>query len=136
MPFTLPAPTTNVNGWAPIWANFLALAGAAFNTPSGTGFLHITGGVVDPTALSITKSIQAGAIAIAAGTSSNTYSLPLSVVVAKSFIVFGGFTVNSAGSSLNDMPYVVLTNTSTVTATRNSAGGDVTTVAFTVVEFN
>src|SRR5208282_3642984 len=33
MPFTLPAPTTNVNGWAPIWANFLAIV-SALNTPA------------------------------------------------------------------------------------------------------
>ena|SRR5208282_1472028 len=118
MPFTLPAPTTNVNGWAPIWANFTTIA----------AFLNALN-------VSVIKTIQPGTITIVAGVATNTFTLGTAVTVAKAFIVFGGFTVNAASND-TDMPYVVLTNATTVTATRNSAGGNITTVAFTVVEFN
>src|SRR5208282_2024728 len=119
MAFTLPAPTTwgQVAQSQPAWKNFVALA-AAINgipgTPTGTGFLHITGGVVDPAALSITKSIQPGTITIGAGASSNTFTLGTAVTVANAFVAFGGFTTSAAGNFL-DTCTVVLTNSTTVT---------------------
>src|SRR5271166_2687779 len=119
MPFTLPAPTTNVNGWAPIWANFTAIA----------AFLNALN-------VSAIKTIQAGIITIGAGVSSNTFTLPTSVTVAKAFVVFDGWTATADTRPATDSPYVQLTNANTVTATRNSAGADTTTVTFTVVEFN
>jgi hypothetical protein len=83
------------------------------------------------------KSIQAGTITINSNTTSNTATIS-SVSTAKSFVLYGG---NSGGDSSgggnpsSDAGHVVLTNATTVTATRLGVGNNMI-LAYTVVEFN
>lgn len=81
------------------------------------------------------KSIQRGTIQINSGTASNTATIS-SVTTAKA-------TLNCLGSSSTDtavgaaaMAYLVLTNGTTVTATRASTAAAATIVSYEVVEYN
>ena len=77
------------------------------------------------------KSIQSGVISITSATS-DTATIS-AVDTDKSFVLFNGFS--SDFDSFVMTPYVVLTNATTVTATRDSGGANTTSVAFTVVEY-
>ncbi len=80
---------------------------------------------------SIIKSIQPFSIAITSGLSSATATIS-AVTTANCFIQWDGFITD--GYTGTRMPHAVLTNTTTVTASVNAAGGDMT-VSGTVVEF-
>lgn len=75
------------------------------------------------------KSIQSGTIVVS--TTSNTATIS-AVVVANSFVQYGGETTTANDNGTN--AYVELTDTTTVTATRDTATGT-TTVSYTVVEY-
>ena len=82
---------------------------------------------------SVINSIQPKTITISSGQTTGTTAIT-AVNVNKAFVAFGGFTV-SAASGDNDMPYVQLTSSILLTATRSSGGTNTTTVACTVVEY-
>lgn len=81
------------------------------------------------------KSIQAGTIDITSTSASATATIT-AVVTAKSFVVFGG-AVCTVGTPTfeNTNAHVVLTNTTTVTATRRAPTASTTQVSYSVVEF-
>ena len=137
MPFTLPALTTDqpLGVFAAIWANFKALAAATFTTPTGTGFVHVTGGVLDGAALSIIKSMQKVSITIANTATTGTATIT-AVNLSNAFVAYGGSTIDANDTNPKDyMATVALTNTTTVTATRTGGANNVV-VAATVVEYN
>lgn len=88
---------------------------------------------------SVIKSITP--ISITYGSSATTATQTISaVVVAKSVVVWGGETFGTAGSRLLNASELVLTNTTTVTATRASgvdasANDSPGTVTGAIVEF-
>ena len=102
-----------------LWADkvFEALQGTTSSTSTGSS------GVIN--------SIQRGTIAVANGTSSNTATIT-AVVVANTELRQLGQT--TAAASTNDMVYLVLTNTTTITATRVGTSG-VTTISWELTEY-
>jgi hypothetical protein len=84
-------------------------------------------------ASTVINSIQSGTIVISSGYTSATASIT-AVVVAKSYVVYQGTTYDSGYTQQNYLASLSLTNTTTVTATRNSSNGTLT-VGYTVVEF-
>ena len=81
------------------------------------------------------RSVQQGTIAV--GTSSITATATItSVSTSRSFVVPGGYTMNSAAATLNsNYVSLELTNATTVTATRGSTGNSVSVdVRYAVVE--
>lgn len=95
----------------------------------GSGGSAFTGG-----AAAIVKSIQSGTIVLANGVASNTSTLPSAVVVANAVVIYGGQTSGVTAQSASAMAKLVLTNTTTVTATRISTTNAMT-ISFTVIEF-
>lgn len=80
------------------------------------------------------KSIQRGTITIAAAESSNTATIS-SVDTNKAFVLYGGHTFSGTSSAFSSLAAnVVLTNATTVTASRVGTNND-TILAYTVVEF-
>lgn len=80
------------------------------------------------------KSIQAFSITIASGSTSNTAAIS-SVTTNNAIIIFGGCEGDDGASAGRDYTYVTLTNSTTVTANRNSGTSATSTVKGTVVEF-
>jgi len=79
------------------------------------------------------KNVQRGTISIIGLVTSNTATIN-SVNTSKTMINYLGNTTNVASNLYN--PYLTLTNSTTVTAQRNSAtSGAVTTVSYEVIEF-
>lgn len=88
-------------------------------------------GSVAPTAY--VTSVQRGSITIANGSSSNTATI--SAVGTLAWVQFNGFTCSSATSqSAIIAPRVTLSNTTTVTANRNSADAGTIIVYFEVID--
>lgn len=79
--------------------------------------------------------VQAGSIALT-GTS-GTYTLPVAVDTSRTVLVYGGAWSSqiTAQVGTEDNAYITLTNSTTVTATRNTAAGTLT-IYFTAVEWN
>lgn len=71
-----------------------------------------------------TKSIQRGVISLAT-TASGTATLSPSVDTSKTRLRFNGWSVTGAALDANMFPTVVLTNSTTVTATRGGSSGTV-----------
>ncbi|MGE3278034.1 MAG: hypothetical protein AB7O67_23225 [Vicinamibacterales bacterium] len=90
---------------------------------------------------SVIKSIQRGTITLTAAQSSNTATLSTSVTTANALAVFGGFTADTAVGFTNASTQklfiqVVLTDSTTVTASRNAAATtDSVVVPYQVIEF-
>ena len=85
--------------------------------------------------LSSIKSIQRGTITIT-DDSSNTATIT-AVDTAKSFVSWGGFTSTSSATVIgNNLPKVVLTNSTTVTANSEMTVIATTIISFEVIEFN
>lgn len=81
------------------------------------------------------KSIQRGTITISSAVTSNTATIT-AVTMAKSIVVSGGFTVDDtyAAGPEEYMVRLVLTNTTTVTASKGVSGTGIT-IAYQVIEF-
>lgn len=79
------------------------------------------------------KSIQAGTINIPVAATTNTATIT-AVVLAKTFLLHLG-QQGSGATTTRALIHIVLTNTTTITATRNSTS-DEETVSFMIVEFN
>lgn len=79
------------------------------------------------------KKVTAGVIAISGAVSSNFYTLSPAVDVSKCELRFLGCTSDNTSFTLS--ANVVLTNSTTITATRSSASG-VTNVSFELTELN
>ena len=80
------------------------------------------------------KSVQRGTITILSSVNIGTATIS-SVNVNKTMINFLGLTENTIVSSNNYLARIELTNATTVTATRVSAGGGTTIVSYEVIEF-
>ena len=81
------------------------------------------------------KSIQRGTVVIGVSSTTGTATVT-AVVVAKSFLSYLGFQIPTAGLGDNKtFARIDLTNTTTVTATRDVADADRPTVGFVLVEF-
>ncbi len=95
----------------------------------------IFGTVIEFTSAAI-QSVQQGTIAIGSGSTSNTATIT-SVTTTNSFVHFQGENLNAAASetTATTMGKLVLTNATTVTASRNTSSTDTLTVGFVVVEF-
>lgn len=145
MPFTLPAPTSQATTDAkvpPVWANFLAIANALNGlapTPTGTGFIHVTGGVQDAAAVSLVKSMQYGTVTIAAGATSGTATIT-AVNVANALLVYLGYvdTQTTYANPSKEAARITLTNSTTITASVSGtvAAANSIIVGFVVCEFN
>jgi hypothetical protein len=84
---------------------------------------------------SFIKSIQRGTIAIAGGSVTNTATIT-SVNLACAYVVWLGVTTTDTTAEPDrDWTNVVLTNATTVTATRQSSVFGTSTVSFEVIEF-
>ncbi len=84
----------------------------------------------------LNQNVQSGVISIP-GTNLTATATVTAVVVAKSMLVFGGYSMETslADTDIN-RPMMTLTNTTTITATRNSgAGGGITYIAWALAEF-
>lgn len=79
------------------------------------------------------KSIQRGTIALT-GAASNTATLSPAVDTTKTELRFLGFTTNVAGALNESMCKVVLTNSTTVTATKDSASNNAS-VSWEITEY-
>ena len=78
-------------------------------------------------------SIQTGSIDMN-GVTTNTATIT-AVVVANSILYLTGQSTGSAGTNVQGLARITLTNTTTVTATSMAALGTATPVTFTVVEY-
>lgn len=136
-----------IGGTAPLWAS-----GETFDqyqvvkSPAASGALYIRitaagSGATDPASDTTNyrpflgraiKSIQRGTIAISSATS-NTATIT-SVDTAKTELRVLGYTVNSAGDQ-QYVPRVVLTNATTITATRVANDSISTTVSWELTEY-
>ena len=88
-----------------------------------------------PTAM---KIVYRGTVAIAADAASGTATIT-AVDTTKSFLVSGEWTMNRNGSTpdIRDyLPMIVLTDSTTVTASVASGAADIITMPYQVVEFN
>lgn len=84
--------------------------------------------------VSVVKSVQRGTITIPRSSGSATATIS-SVQTNKSIVVYGGMTVDVNGDP-SEEPYLTLTNSTTVTATRKYANTNVaTTVSYQVIEY-
>lgn len=80
------------------------------------------------------KSIQTGVIAL--GAAASAIATITAVNVNSSLLLFHGYNANNASSFPTDSAVkITLTNSTTVTATRNAAQAGAVPVAFTVIEF-
>lgn len=78
------------------------------------------------------KSIQRGVINISGASATATVT---AVVVAKSTLTMLGSSINAgAGSDARDYAHIVLTNSTTITATRGNTGTTSSAVAWELVE--
>jgi hypothetical protein len=86
---------------------------------------------------SVIKMIQQGSITIASGSASNTYTVsPAISNTANAIIILGGFTTsNNTAAEDRDSAILVITNSTTITATRGIAPAFVVTLNFTIIEF-
>lgn len=80
------------------------------------------------------QSIQPFSITIASGSTSNTATIS-AVTTNNAIIIFDGCEGNNAANASRSLGYCTLTNSTTVTATRNSGTSSTCTVKGTVVEF-
>lgn len=78
------------------------------------------------------KSIQSGTIGIASGVS-NTATVT-AVNVNKAILIYNGFSTGF--NSMKYAPHIVLTDATTITATRNESSIEHTYVGYMLVEFN
>ena len=83
---------------------------------------------------SIIKSIQHVQITIAASSTSNTATIT-SVDTNYTAILLSGFQSGTSTSSANAFPRAVLTNATTVTATRDTSSTNTVTISVAVIEF-
>ncbi len=83
---------------------------------------------------SIIKSIQSGTIAIGSGSASNTATIN-AVVTANSLLFWNGSYDATATTNQDMIADVVLTNTTTITATRSNAGTNTCNARYTIIEF-
>lgn len=79
---------------------------------------------------SVIKSIQSGVISVVTGVDTATIT---AVTTAKSYVVFDGMT-HSASTGNSSFSKLVLTNSTTVTATRDGTTG-INLISYSVVEF-
>ncbi len=77
------------------------------------------------------KSIQRDTITVAAASGSNTATLSPAVVVANTEVRYLGTDVADG----SDPPYIELTNTTTITATRAQGTAGNVTVSFEITEY-
>ena len=78
------------------------------------------------------KSIQRGVIALSAGTLTNTATLSPSVDTTKCELRCLGYTLNANDASM--VPYVTLTNSTTVTATRQASAATIANISWEITE--
>ena len=112
--------------------------GTAGTFASGRPEVNAThlGGTAFATSPGQIKSIQRGVIDIAGAATSATATLSPAVVVAKTELRMLGQIIQSPGTSLGQIAYLVLTNTTTVTATRTdtASGASSTQVSWEITE--
>lgn len=87
--------------------------------------------------VSVVKSLQRGTITVADGVASDTATIT-SVTTSKSVILWSGYDDNDNSAPSNPKSWafkVVLTNSTTVTASRNGANNGAITMAYQVLEF-
>lgn len=97
----------------------------------GTG---LTSMLLHQSQRSLVKSVQAGTIVIASGTASNTATIT-GVSLANSMIFMLGREIDTTTGPNNHCAHLVLTNATTITATRQATGASGLTVGYVVVEF-
>lgn len=110
---------------------------ATRNTSDASNAVVVQVTVMEFIATTIINNIQQGTIAIGNAATTNTATIT-AVVLANSFVMFQGQTFGAATDETNFARctgQVALTNTTTVTATRNTASATTLTVGFVVVEF-
>lgn len=90
--------------------------------------------VLPPTTTAVIKSIQAFSITISGGSSSNTATIS-SVDTTKSQIAYGGVTGGGSTEIRSALVDLVLTNATTVTASRSGATTNSATAKGFVIEY-
>ena len=136
-----------LGGTAPLWAS-----GETYDqyqvvkSPAASGALYIRttsagSGATDPASDTTNyrpfgaraiKSIQRGTISITSATSAT--ATITAVDTAKTELRWQGYTVNNTGTHQH-VPRITLTNTTTITATRDSSVADTTIVGFEITEY-
>ena len=136
-----------LGGTAPLWAS-----GETYDqyqvvkSPAASGALYIRttsagSGATDPASDTTNyrpyiaraiKSIQRGTISITSATSAT--ATVTAVDTAKTELRLLGYSVNNVGSQQH-VPRLALTNTTTITATRDTNSGDITVVSFELTEY-
>lgn len=111
---------------------FITPAAAQMNLLTGAGGKF----KASTSSASVIQSIQTATITMAAGSGSGTATIS-AVDTAKTIVIWNGVNTNSASTANYARVAVRLavTNSTTITATREATSTDSVTVAFTVVEF-
>jgi hypothetical protein len=108
------------------------LVTASRSTAVKSGAMTVAFTVLEYLPVVLKSNVQRGTIAMTSGGANSVNATISAVVVAKSLVIYSGTSMDTSGS--RETPYLRLTGTTTVNATRNGSTSNSTT-AYQVVEF-